>query len=37
VAEARARSTRARRAEEELRRDLDALRSEAERAAGTIR
>lgn len=37
VAEARARSARAERALEEIRLDIDALRSEAERAAGTIR
>lgn len=37
VAEARARSARAERVLEELRLDLDALRSEAARAAGTIR
>ena len=37
VATARARSTRARATEQEIRRDLEALRAEAERAAGTIR
>jgi hypothetical protein len=37
VATARARSTRSRALEQELRRDLDALRSEAERAAGNVR
>jgi hypothetical protein len=34
VAEARARAARAERAEEEIRRDIEALRSEAERAGG---
>jgi hypothetical protein len=37
VAEARARSARLQAAEQEIRRDLEALRGEAERAAGTIR
>jgi hypothetical protein len=37
VAEARARSARVQAAEQEIRRDLEALRAEAERAAGTIR
>lgn len=37
VATARARSARAQALEQEARRDLEALRAEAERAAGTIR